>query len=192
MEGSDPEEARPTMLQLVGIVVGVILLCASGVALEKGGGAVRMVGHVLVTAGGAVTGFLLALILAFRLWPGACVAVLCPMCYQAPPPEELWRAGVIYFVVLGVLGGLLPSAPFQLGYGVAVLGVMGTGSHWAGEGGDGVLLLLGAIAWVVVDLVVWGLRRWVRGGADDGPGAASPARAGDFWDGKRWLASRPT
>src|SRR5512135_3300100 len=106
MEGSDAEEARPTMLQLVGIVVGVILLCVAGVVMEKSGGAIGIVGHVLVAAGGAVAGFLLALFLAFGLWPGACVAVLCPTCYQAPPPEELWRAGVIYFVVLGFLGGL--------------------------------------------------------------------------------------
>jgi hypothetical protein len=188
------EEAEHPMWQLAGIVVGVILLCVAGAARERPGSISRVAGWLLVAIGGAMTGSVIMLVLTLMLWPGACVAVLCPNCYRAPAPDELWRAGATYYVLLGGLGGLLPLAAFRLGYGGAVLGVVvTTRGGWGGDGGDAVLVLLGVIAWALVSGLVRAVGRWVGAGAHDslpaGAHHASPAGASDFWDGTGWRSA---
>jgi hypothetical protein len=176
------------MLQLVGIVAGVILFVVGGALLNQRGGAIAIIGRLLMAGSGAVTGLILALLLVFELWPGACVVVLCPSCYHAPPPDVLWRAGAMYFIVLGGLGGLLPGLWFRLGYAGGVLATaLAPGAHWASDqGGDAVLLLLGAATWALAHLLVLAVRRCVCGDARDVP----PAAPSDFWDGAGWRGAQ--
>ncbi len=170
------------MWQLSAIVIAVLAVGLAGAALERRGGLWAVVGVVQLLAAGAATGLMLSFGLGLALTPGACVAVLCPGCYHPPSPDQLWRAGLVYFGVLGALAGLLPSRPFRAGYGLSVAYVLLlSGSYWI-RGGAGTALLPG-LALAVLGLAI----RWAAGGWSESIKNEAPGEAlGDFWDGSSW------
>src|SRR5512141_2289833 len=155
------------MEQLVAVVLVVALVCGAGIGLERGGPVARVVGHLLLIAGGCTTGFLLSLLLELMLWPGAVGAIFGGV-YTPPTPEEDRWAGVVFAVIVGGTGAVMPNLAFRLGYAAGVLLVIQHGSeYWASHGG-GPLLLLGLGSWVVVALGVRAIRWWLRPDPDTG------------------------
>lgn len=176
------------MVELAGLVVLVALLCALGLLLDAGR-APRWVGGIPLSVAGGVAGFVGTLVLALAIWPGACVAVLCPTCYREPPADAVWRATLVFSILVGVAAVALPGDRFRFGF---VLGAapeaLEFASHAVRAGGGTAVLLAGAVA-----LSLWAVRHEVAGrlGGSAGPGASGlggEARS-DFWDGARWVPS---
>jgi hypothetical protein len=149
------------MEQLVVIVLVVVLVCVAGIGPERGGPVARVVGHVLLIAGGLTTGFFLSLLLELMLWPGAFVAIFGGV-YTPPTPEQDRAAGMVFAVIVGGAGAVMPNLAFRLGYAAGALLVIQHGSdYWVSHGG-GPLLLLGLGCWALVALGVWAIRWWLR------------------------------
>ena len=148
------------MAQLVAIVLVVVLVCVAGIGLERGGPVARVIGHLLLIAGGCTTGFFLSLLLELMLWPGAFGAIF--GVYTPPTPEQDRWAGIMFAVIVGGAGAIMPSLAFRLGYAAGVLFLIQHGSdYWVRHDG-GRLLLLGLGCWAVVAAGVWAIRWWLR------------------------------
>jgi hypothetical protein len=164
------------MEQLVALVLVVVLVCVAGIGLERGGPLARVVGHLLLIAGGCTTGFFLSLLLELMLWPGAFGAIF-GGAYTPPTPEQDRWAGLVFAVIVGGAGAVMPNLAFRLGYVAGVLLLIQHGSDsWASHGA-GPLLLLGLVCWAVVALGVRAIRWWLRPDPDTG-GASGPP---DHW-----------
>jgi hypothetical protein len=159
------------MEQLVAIIVVIVLVCVAGIGLERGGSVARVVGHLLLIAGGCATGFFLSLLLELLLWPGAFGAIF--GIYTPLTPEQDRTAGLAFAVLVGGAGAIMPNPAFRLGYAAGVLFVIQHGSgYWVSHGG-GALLLLGLGCWAVVAVGVRALRWWLRPDPDT-PGVSEP------------------
>jgi hypothetical protein len=149
-----------------------------------------VLGGIMVVAGGAVIGAVGALVLGLLVTPGAATAVLCPTCYRDPPPEQVWRAGLVYFSVLGAVTGLMPGDRLRAGVALGVVLVALQSAGYWGHFGAGLTILPGVVLVVLGWSIQLALRRLVArqagpGGSD--PGGAPPA---DYWDGRSWRAAR--
>jgi hypothetical protein len=167
------------MAQLIAIVVVIVLVSVAGAWLERGGPVRRVIGHLQLAAGGFATGFLLSLLLELMLWPGAFGAIF--GIYTPTTPEQDRWAGIVFAVIVGGAGAIVPNLAFRLGYaGAVLLGVQQSSTYWLSH--DGGALLLGLACWTIVALAVRAIRWWLRPDprAD---GAAGPPR---FWDGGGW------
>jgi hypothetical protein len=147
--------------QLVAIVLVVILLCAAGVAMQQGNAVQRALGHLLLGAGGLVTGLMLALLLGFWLWPGA-LAVLFGGTYQPLPPDQDRWASILFFAILGGCGAIVPSLAFRLGYAAGALAVVGQSLDYWTRRDLGWVILVGIATWVIVAVVVRTVAWWLR------------------------------
>jgi hypothetical protein len=107
------------MAQLVAIVLVIVLLSVAGAWLERGGPVARVIGHLQLAAGGFATGFLLSFMLELALWPGAIGAIF--GIYSPPTPEQDRWAGIVFAVIVGGAGAIVPNLAFRLGYAGAVL-----------------------------------------------------------------------
>jgi hypothetical protein len=168
------------MAQLIVIVVVIVLVSVAGAWLERGGPVARVVGHLQLAAGGFATGFLLSLLLELMLWPGAIGAIL--GIYDPPTPEQDWWAAIVFVVIIGGAGAIVPNLGFRLGYAGAVLLLVQRSSDYWLRHDRGPLLLIGLACWAVVAVGVRAIRWWVRpdprvGGTSEPPG---------FWDGSGW------
>ncbi len=176
------------MVELAGLVVAVLFLCTLGLLLDAAR-APRWVGGVPLAVAGGVAGFVGTLVLALALWPGACVAVLCPTCYREPPEGAVWRATLAFSILVGAAAVALPCNRFRVGF---ALGAAPQAIGFAGDafeaGGGTAVLLAGAVA-----LSLWAVRHEIAGrlGASAGPGATGIGEGArrDFWDGARWGSS---
>ncbi len=148
------------MEQLVAIVLVVVVVCAAGIGLGRGGPVARVVGRLLLIAGGCATGFLLALLLELTLWPGAFGAIF--GAYTPPTPVQDRWAGLMFAAIVGGAGAVMPNVAFRLGYAAGALLVILVGSDdWVGHN-SGPLLLVGLGCWAVVALLVRAIRWWLR------------------------------
>jgi len=168
------------MAQLVAIVVVIVLVSVAGAWLERGGPVARVIGHLQLAAGGFATGFLLCLLLGLMLWPGAIGAIF--GIYDPPTLEQDRWAAIVFVVIIGGAGAIVPSLAFRLGYAGAVLLLVQQSSDYWFRHDRGPLLLLGLACWAVVAIGVRAIRKWVRpdsrvGGTSEPPG---------FWDGSGW------
>jgi hypothetical protein len=164
------------MEHLVALVLVVVLVCVAGIGLERGGPLARVVGHLLLIAGGCTTGFFLSLLLELMLWPGAIGAIFAGV-YTPPTPEQDRWAGLVFAVIVGGAGAIMPNLAFRLGYAAGVLFVIKDGSdYWVSHGG-GPLLLLGLGCWALVALGVWAMRWWLRPDPETERASGPP----DYW-----------
>ena len=175
------------MVELAGLGIGVALLCAVGLMLDATR-APRWVGGIPLVVAGGITGFVGTIVLALAIWPGACVAALCPSCYREPSVDAVWRATLVFSAIVGVLAVAIPGDRFRVGFTLAaapgILDVSGDAVH---AGAGGAVLLAGAVT-----LGLWAVRHeigvWRRESADGTrPGGGHDASS-DFWDGARWGA----
>jgi hypothetical protein len=148
------------MAQLVAIVVVIVLVSVAGAWLERGGPVACVVGRLQLAAGGFATGFLLSLILELMLWPGAIGAIF--GIYTPPSPEQDRWAGIVFAVIVGGAGAIVPNLAFRVGYaGAVLLGVQHSSAYWLGDD-RGWLLLLGLGCWTFVAIGVRAIRWWLR------------------------------
>jgi hypothetical protein len=160
------------MEQLVAIVLVIGLVSVAGFGLEHGGPVARIIGHVLLVAGGFATGSMVSLLLGLMLWPGAWGALF--GAYSPPTPEQDRWAGIMFAVIVGGAGAIIPDLAFRLGYAVGVVVVIQESTdYWASHGG-GALLLLGLGCWTVVAAAVWAIRWWLRPDPDTDGGSVAP------------------
>ena len=170
------------MAELTGLVIGVGLLCVVGLALDAAG-APRWAGWIPLALGGGVAGFVATLVLALAIWPGACIAVLCPTCYSEPHADAVWRATLVFGIVVGVAVAALPGDRFRLGFALgAAPGVVEFTSHASAAGAGTAVLLAAALA---VSLLAVRHELAARLRPSSGPGAGDTGLE-DFWDGTRW------
>lgn len=148
------------MAQLVAIVVVIVAVSAAGAWLERGGPLARVVGRLQLAAGGFATGFLLSLLLGFVLWPGATGAIF--GVYDPPTAEQDRWAAVVFVVIIGGAGALVPNLAFRVGYAGAVLVLVQQSSDDWFSHDRGPLLLLGLAGWAVVAVGVRAIRWWLR------------------------------
>lgn len=173
------------MAELAGLVVGVALMGAVGFLLDAAR-APRWVGGIPLAVAGGVTGFVATLMLALALWPGACVAVLCPTCYAEPQADAVWRATLAFSILVAVPAVALPGDRFRLGFALgAAPGAIEFAGHALDAGAGTAVLLAAAVA---ASLALVRHEAAGRLGPSAGPGAA---RVGaetrpDFWDGAHW------
>jgi hypothetical protein len=148
------------MAQLVAIVIVIVLVSVAGAWLERGGPVARVIGHLQLAAGGFATGILLGLLLGLMLWPGAFGAMF--GIYDPPTPEQDRWAALVFVVIVGGAGAIVPNLAFRLGYAGAVLLVVQRSSDYWFHHDRGPLLLLGVACWAVVAVGVGAIRWWVR------------------------------
>ena len=148
------------METLVALILVIVLVCVAGLGLEREGRVARVVGHLLLIAGGCMTGFFLSLLLELALWPGAFGAMF--GIYRAPTPEQDASARLMFAVIVGGAGAIIPNLAFRLGYAAGVMVVVQQASHYWASHDAGAVLLLGLGCWGLVALAVRAIRWWLR------------------------------
>lgn len=167
------------MAELAELAIGVVLLCLLGVLLDAAR-APRWAGGIPIAAAGVVTGFVATLALVLAVWPGACVAVLCPTCYREPPTDAVWRATLILLTLVGITIVALPGLRFRVGLAIgSAPGVLEAASDGMRVGAGSAVLLA-----VAVTLSLWAVRHEIASHAPRPQEVA--ASASWFWDGDHW------
>jgi hypothetical protein len=174
------------VVQLVVIVLVVILLCAAGLVMQQGNAVQRALGHLLLGAGGLVTGFMLALLLGFWLWPS--VFAIFGGTYQPLPPDQDRRTSILFFAILGGCGAIVPSLAFRLGYAAGALAIVGRSLDYWTSRDEGWVILVGVATWVIVAVIVRTAAWWLRADPQDEGQEETPT----FWDGTQWSDGGPT
>lgn len=138
----------------------ILIVVVAGLVLEREGRVARVIGHVLLLVGGCATGLVLSVVLELALWPGAFGAMF--GAYTAPTPEQDASARLMFAVIVGAAGAIIPNLAFRLGYAAGALFVIQQGSHYWANHEAGAVLLLGLGCWGLVALAVRGIRWWLR------------------------------
>jgi hypothetical protein len=171
--------------QLVVIGLVVILLCAAGLVMQQGNAVQRGLGNLLLGAGGLVTGFVIALLLEYLLWPS--VFAILGGTYQPLPPDQARRASILFFAILGGCGAIVPSLAFRLGYAAGALAIVSRSLDYWTSRDEGWVILVGVATWVIVAVIVRTVAWWLRPDPQDEEQDQSPA----YWNGTRWVGSGP-